>query len=234
MTRAKKALYCIAPGGRNVKHAGKWLEKTFPGTGDRRELGKAKWFNAYPLIDIQPAAASKPTPSLSPQVSGHSPRASSTPSRRNPRRLDAIITNREARELGTEVHRLLAAIEWFDGQPPEIPGDNPAAETVRHFLTTPEACKIFTRPTGEFLLWRERSYDVEIDSEIHTGTFDRVLTTLTDGHPAQAHIIDFKTDQTGTDLQKKYRDQLEFYRQAAAKLLGLDVRQVSATTISVP
>ncbi|MEX1010006.1 MAG: UvrD-helicase domain-containing protein [Chthoniobacterales bacterium] len=231
MTRAKKALYCIAPGGRNVKHPGKWLENTFPGTGDRRELGNAKWFNDFPLIDIQPPTPSKPTPSLSPQVSSLSPAFPLSPSRRNSRRLDSIITNREARELGTEVHQLLAAIEWFDGQPPEIPGDNPAAEMVVHFLTTPEAPKIFTRPAGEFLLWRERTYDVEINGEIHTGTFDRVLITLKDGQPTQAHISDFKTDHSGIDLSKKYHDQLESYRQAAAKLLGLQLDQVTALPV---
>ena len=234
MTRANKALYCIAPGGRNVKHAGKWLENTFPGTGNHRELGNPKWFNAYPLIDPQPPAASKPTPSLSPQVSGFSPRASSTPSRRNPRRLDSIITNREARGLGTEVHHLLAQIEWLGNKPPEIPEDSPATETVRHFLATSDANKVFTRPAGEFILWRERTYDVAIEGEIHTGTFDRVLITLLNGRPVSARIYDFKTDQSGTDLRKKYHDQLESYRTAAAKLLNLQIDQVTARPVPVP
>ena len=235
MTRAKKALYCVTAAGRNVKHAGKWLENTFPGDTDHREVGNPKWFNEYPKTE--PPVSVLPSPSntlsLSPQVSGISPRSSSSPSRRKPRRLDSIITNREARELGTEVHRLLAAIEWFDGLPPEIPDNTSAAETVRHFLTTSNAMKVFTRPAGEFLLWRERTYDVAIDGEIHTGTFDRVLITLKNGQPVAAQIYDFKTDQTGTDLQKKYHDQLEAYRTAAAKLLGLPLENVTATAMSV-
>jgi ATP-dependent helicase/nuclease subunit A len=239
MTRAKKALYCVTAAGRNVKHAGKWLENTFPGDTDRREAGDAKWFTEYQKTKapsrgfarqalVKHGPTETPTP-LTLQVSGLRP----PPSHRPSRRLDSIITNREARAIGTDVHRLLAAIEWFDGPPPEIPGNTPAAETVRHFLSTPEAHKIFTRPAGECLLWRERTYDVEINGEIHTGTFDRVLITLKDGHPTKAHISDFKTDRAGVDLSKKYHDQLEFYRQAAAKLLGLQLDQVTALPVSL-
>jgi ATP-dependent exoDNAse (exonuclease V) beta subunit len=233
MTRAKKALYCVTAAGRNVKHAGKWLENTFPGTTDHREVGNPKWFNEYPVVDIQPPPAFEATLSLSPQVSGFSPRASSTPSRRKPRSLESIIINREAREFGTEVHRLLAAIEWFDGAPPEISGDTAAADAVRRFLATPDATKVFTRPAGEFLLWRERTYDVEIDGEIQTGTFDRVIVRLKDGQPVEAKIYDFKADQAGTDLQKKYQDQLQSYRTAAAKLLSLSAEGITTTAIPV-
>jgi ATP-dependent exoDNAse (exonuclease V) beta subunit len=60
-----------------------------------------------------------------------------------------------------------------------------------------------------------------------------VLITLNNGQPVAAQIYDFKTDQTGTDLQKKYHDQLEAYRTAAAKLLGLPLENVTATAISV-
>jgi ATP-dependent exoDNAse (exonuclease V) beta subunit len=104
---------------------------------------------------------------------------------------------------------------------------------VRHFLATSDANKVFTRPAGEFILWRERTYAVEIDGEIHTGTFDRVLITLNNGEPVKAQIYDFKTDQAGTDLQKKYHDQLESYRSAAAKLLNLQLDQVTARAVPV-
>jgi hypothetical protein len=39
MTRAKKALYCLAEDGRNAKNAGNWLEQAFPpGDGQRRDI----------------------------------------------------------------------------------------------------------------------------------------------------------------------------------------------------
>jgi ATP-dependent exoDNAse (exonuclease V) beta subunit len=235
MTRAKKALYCVTAAGRNVKHAGKWLENTFPGETDHREVGNPKWFNEHPPVDIQPPAAFEAILSPSPQVSGFSPRASSAPSRRKPRKLESIITNREGREFGSAVHRLLAAIDWFDAaSPPEIPGDDFAAQTVRHFLATPDAIKVFTRPAAEFVLWRERTYDVEIGGEIETGTFDRVFVTLKKGQPVEARIYDFKTERADAGLDAKYHDQLESYRTAAAKLLGLDLSQVSASAIAVP
>jgi ATP-dependent exoDNAse (exonuclease V) beta subunit len=196
---------------------------------DRREAGDAKWFNKHKKTEAPKHGLTETPIPLTLQVSGLRP----PPSHRPSRRLDSIITNREARAIGTDVHRLLAAIEWFDGLPPETPEDSPAAETVRRFLATPEGRLIFTRPAGEFILWRERTYDVEIEGETHTGTFDRVLITLNNGHPVEAQIYDFKTDQTGTDLQKKYHDQLESYRTAAAKLLGLRLDQVTAHLVPV-
>jgi ATP-dependent helicase/nuclease subunit A len=232
MTRAKKALYCVTAAGRNVKHAGKWLENTFPGDGDHREVGNPKWFNEYPKTEPMDSDLRSPLTPHSPLVTRHT--SSTSPSRRKPRKLESIIINREGRAFGSEVHRLLAAIEWFDAAlPPEIPGDDSAAETVNRFLATSDAAKVFTRPAGQFLLWRERTYDVEIDGEIQTGTFDRILITLNNGQPVEAKIYDFKTDQGVTDLQKKYHDQLDAYRAAAAKLLGLPLENVSATAISV-
>ena len=74
---------------------------------------------------------------------------------------------------------------------------------------------------------------MEINGEIHTGTFDRLLITLYNGQPVAAQIYDFKTEQTGADLQKKHHDQLESYRTAAAKLLSLSPESITATAIPV-
>jgi hypothetical protein len=92
---------------------------------------------------------------------------------------------------------------------------------------------VFTRPAGEFILWRERTYDVEIDGETHTGTFDRVLITLNNGQPVEAQIYDFKTDKGHDDLQEKYKDQLDAYIKAAALLLGISPDKVKADPVAV-
>jgi len=68
----------------------------------------------------------------------------------------------------------------------------------------------------------------EIDSKTA-----RVFVKLNNGQPVAAQIYDFKNEPPDFDLSKKYQDQLESYRTAAAKLLGLDLTQVSATAISV-
>ncbi|MFM8809128.1 MAG: 3'-5' exonuclease, partial [Chthoniobacterales bacterium] len=170
MTRAKKALYCLAARGRNDKNAGNLLEKTFPGDGDLREVGNAKWFEDYALTDASgEVTLEKPTPLV---VSGSSRTAA--PSRSASQTADTILSGSEARQLGSEIHSLLASVEWIDGAVLSVPGESKAARAVRAFLSSPHAREVFVRPGKPALLWREKSFVVEIDGEIISGTFDRV------------------------------------------------------------
>ncbi len=229
MTRAKKALYCLAAKGRNDKNAGNWLERTFPGDGDRREIGDAKWF----------AAHKKTTPAGPEASGGRAPlppvpaRPSSAPSRRTAPRAEDIVGRADARRFGTDVHRLLAQIGWIDGMEPSIAGEGPAAGMVRKFVDSAEGRKIFTRPSAGTELWRERSFDVFLEGTLHSGTFDRVHIERKDGRAVSAQIYDFKTDGQGGDLNERYGEQLENYRLAAATLLGLDIEKVTAVAVGV-
>ena len=235
MTRAKKALYCLAAQGRNDKNAGNWLARTFPGDGDCREVGDAKWFDAHPLFttsDLRSPSSHLPSP-ISPLPAPLSPPAAASPSRRATRRASDIIGRAGSRRFGTEVHRLLAQLEWIDENSPANPDEGPAADTVRKFLSSAEGRQLFTRPSAPTELWRERSFDVFDNDELLTGTFDRVHIETKDGHPVSAQIYDFKTDSTGTDLQARYHDQLETYRRAAARLLDLDLQKVTAKAVVI-
>ena len=72
MTRAKKALYCLTARGRHDKNSGNWLEKNFPGDGDRREQGDPQWFNEFPISNLQtPDTLPSSSPAL--QASALSP-----------------------------------------------------------------------------------------------------------------------------------------------------------------
>lgn len=229
MTRAKKALYCLAAKGRNDKNAGGWLERTFPGDGDRREIGDGKWFAAHKKTArdrIEISRASAPLPPVP-------ARAAPAPSRRTTQRAEDIVGRAESRRIGTEVHRLLAQIDWVDDKAPAIPGEDRAAETVRKFVASAKGRKILARPPAETELWRERPFDVLLDGMLHSGTFDRVQIERKDGRAVSARIYDFKTDREAGDLQERYRDQLEIYRRAAAALLGLDFSAVSAEAVAV-
>lgn len=232
MTRAKKALYCLAAQGRNDKNAGQWLERAFPGTGHLRELGNKTWFKAHPLSDLR-SPVSEASPPLTLQVSGFSSHPSPSPSRRIPPRAADIINHAAARRHGSEVHRLLAGIAWLDQKIPALDQGHPAAEAVREFLASAEGRQLFTRPSATTDLWRERSFDVFDNGELLTGTFDRVHIETKDGRPIAAQIYDFKTDGTGAGRPGRHREQLEAYRRAAARLLGLDLEKVTATVLAV-
>jgi ATP-dependent exoDNAse (exonuclease V) beta subunit len=233
MTRAKKALYCLAAKGRNDKNAGNWLDRTFPGTGDRRESGDKNWFQTYPISDFRPLLSDSPTPcSLLPAPC--SPPAAVSPSRRSTRRAADIVGRAASRRFGTEVHRLLAEIAWLDGPTPSIFGDGPAADAVLKFISSDNGRQILTLPSAHTELWRERSFDVFDNDRLLSGIFDRVHIERKDGHPVSVHIYDFKTDGDSGDLQARYREQLDTYRRAAARLLDLDVEQIKATAVGVP
>lgn len=234
MTRAKKALYCLASSGRDNKNAGNWLEKNFPGRdGDsaRREEGEAEWFKEHAKM-VDPSATD-PEPSLLP-VGEH--RATQSPSRERTGDMGALFTDTASRRLGSEVHRILQHIEWIGKNTPEIPGDDEAVVLTRKFLESPLAREIFTQPDHAVMLWRERAFDVETEGQMTSGVFDRVHVKLdASGRPVAAQIFDYKvTNEEESNLQKNYAGQLGLYRQAAAKLLDLPMESVEARAVVVP
>lgn len=231
MTRAKKALYCLAAKGRNDKNAGNWLDRTFPGTGDHRELGDKKWFTAY-----QNTALPNNRKTETPISTLHPPLAtphSKAPSQRKPRSASDIIGRVSSRRFGAEVHRLLAGIAWLEDGTSAITGESPAADSVLAFLSSDNGRKIFKRPSANTELWREQSFDVFDNDELLSGTFDRVHVETKDGHPVSAQIYDFKTDGDNVDLQARHREQLETYRRAAARLLDIPLEKVTARAVPV-
>jgi ATP-dependent exoDNAse (exonuclease V) beta subunit len=232
MTRAKKALYCLAAKGRNDKNPGNWLDRTFPGTGDHREAGDKNWFISHPLSDLRPPVSDPGSPrSLLPAPC--SPPTAASPSHRSTRRASYIIGHAASRRFGTEVHRLLAEITWLEKGTPVIADDGPAADTVRKFVASARGREIFTQPSAPTELWRERSFDVFDDDKLLSGTFDRVHIKMNDGQPVSAHIYDFKTDSTEGDLQERHHEQLEIYRRGASKLLELPLDQVTAEAVPI-
>jgi hypothetical protein len=234
MSRAKHALYCLRAPTSDLKNPGRWLKDFFPkGDGedpDNRSLGDPKWFEAYQpqkldAVDIKGGKiqqAKRQTQDSSP--SSHE--GEDIPA-------GLILGGGAARHLGTEVHELLAQVEWL-GQEPDFTNATPeATKLVREFLASDRAT-ILKKPEGKILLWRERAFDVEVDGRPLSGIFDRVHIELgQDGQPIAAQIYDFKTDKGPVDLREKYKDQLNSYIEAAALLLGISKDKVKAEPLAV-
>lgn len=229
MTRAKKALYCLTARGRNDKNAGNWLEKNFPGDGDRREEGDPDWFSAHKKTEVSPATTDSESPPL-PSMQAHD---GASPSSRTKHSAPDIIRNAAVRSHGEEVHRLLSRIEWSGSEPPVLEGQSEAVVRVRRFLASAEGVEIFKHPAATPRLWRERAFGVLADGELLSGTFDRVHINLEKNLPVSAVIYDFKTDVDTVDLQVRYGEQLELYRCAAAKLLALHPEKITVRAVAV-
>ncbi len=234
MSRAKHALYCLRAPTSDLKNAGRWLNDFFPkGDGEdsnNRTLGDPKWFEAYQpqkleAVEIKGGKLHQ-TKSQTQDNSPSSHEGEDIPA-------GLILGGGAARHLGTEVHELLAQVEWL-GDEPDFSGATPeAAKLVREFLGS-ERAAVLKKPEGKILLWRERGFDVEINERPLSGIFDRVHIELApDGQPVTAQIYDFKTDKGPADLREKYKDQLDSYIEAAALLLGIFKDKIEAEPLAV-
>ena len=153
------------------------------------------------------------------------------------------------RNLGTLVHALFAEVAYVDRSSPSWaddvarlwwskgligasaesdPAEAKAFQMVSEVLQSPDCEEAFRPLKGNALLWREKPFDLMLDGEWVSGIFDRVmLATDGQGKVTASWIIDFKTDDVpdATALAAKvagYKPQLELYRQALARLTGLD------------
>jgi ATP-dependent helicase/nuclease subunit A len=223
------------------------------------ETGDAEWFAgrepvaaAAPLVE-----APRPEP-LGPLLRATQP----LPRRRTPSGEESFrVTGRilfgagrePGRRLGTLVHELFAEVEslaplaeletrWQarglvstdDLAGRGDPVAHEALRQVRGVLAAP-ACAAVFQPRGP--VWRERSFDLVVEGDWISGTFDRVLLERdASGALAGAWIVDFKTDDIADDsaLDEKcqgYAPQIALYRSALARLTGLPPEAVRASLL---
>lgn len=234
MTRAKHALYFLRAPTKDIKNAGRWLQDFFPLTDgqdpDNRTLGNAKWFEDYRRSDLKPTIIKGTKLKRSARNT-----QDSSPSSHEGEDIPAglILGGGAARHLGTEVHELLAQVEWLGEEPDYTGATAEGSKLVREFLASDRAA-VMKKPGEHFALWRERAFDVEVERRAVSGIFDRVHVEFgKDGKPVSAKIYDFKTDKGNADLRERYKDQLDAYVKAAALLLGISPDKVEAEPLRV-
>ena len=120
--------------------------------------------------------------------------------------------------------------------PPEV------KKTLNSCFTNPDIRTLFTKPETATVVWRERAFSYVEGDQFTNGIFDRVVIYKTqDGTISRAEIIDFKSDRIhpGNTLEQAiehHRPQLEAYRKALAKIVGIDesVIEIKLLFTSVP
>ncbi len=260
MTRAKRAMYLI---GEPVKATStshnflKLLDETLnTGEPERRRFGEVDAEVVYETED--PAWYAGIEPGKQPAVTGpelpvrefpgRPRRKRKTPSRAKARRVPAAslfsLDSRKSLDYGTRVHEIFSRIEWFDTDTTErigalreeeagIPMTAEACDEILACLREGPVREALSRPHTGAEVWRERSFEVILDDEWLTGTFDRVTVEKDkNGRPSRAAILDFKTDKidpkTPVDpAESGYADQLRAYRRVLAFMTGLEERAIS-------
>jgi ATP-dependent exoDNAse (exonuclease V) beta subunit len=141
---------------------------------------------------------------------------------------------RFARSFGTLVHALFEEIDWLDTMSEDrlasawanvpCPDDSlrkRAVDEVRGALAAPAVRESLGKPSPDATCWREKRFEILLNGEWLSGTFDRVVI-----ESDRATILDFKTDAPESEeaLEARvdgYRPQLQTYRQVLSRMTGL-------------
>ncbi len=224
-----------------------------------RVHGRTDWFARIPVLEpAEPAPAAAPPPQrLVDLLRLHQPMAKRrTPSGEESFAIKGSVLFSPGREtgrnLGTLVHALMEQVGWIDDRFNEAgllaawetkgftsDAAFPVASEQALNVIRSAACRTaFTPPSPISRLWRERPFDlVQGNGEWISGTVDRVnITCDAAGRPVAAAIIDFKTDDVPDEEALKdkldgYRPQIALYRQAVARLTGLEAKKISASLL---
>jgi ATP-dependent exoDNAse (exonuclease V) beta subunit len=266
MTRAIRALYLILPEKGNQRSEVDLLKSalaTKPSipweiagmvASSWHEAGNRDWFVGI----VDHTAAPGPTGPLHPQekLGTLLRKAGKHLQRRAPsgeesfriRGADLLSERREAaRQFGTLVHELFAAVPWLDGlNEAEIrgawnlrgldagPGFDTAAPRVLACLGHPDIRAWFELGGRRREAWCERGFDMLLDREWISGTFDRVIVERDpQGRATAATVLDFKTDAVPAPEDRisrveGYAPQMRLYMKAVCRLTGLPTEKVKA------
>jgi ATP-dependent helicase/nuclease subunit A len=210
------------------------------------ELTDRRWFDKVAVgkvlveadaVPLSPAAWASPRPHLRKR----------TPSGAEDSRISAAqllsLNGAEARNFGTLVHAMFESIEWLEPDTmaklqARWPDAVEARGQVEATLASADGAVALRRPSSTAEVWRERNFEMVIEGEWLSGTFDRVVIERhPDGRFVAAMIYDFKTDQLDregdlVDLAQKYQAQMLAYAEVLARLTGLPKSEIGLVLLS--
>ena len=243
MTRSKQSLYVLTKKLKidtSSKNFARLLMLTLSHGSDEVPFGNDKWYQAHRKVD-QKTSGELRSEILVPVV----PCTSGIPHPLSPSSLAVHETHPtikegrgsfspDAADLGTEVHEVLSRIEW-DASLVDLSGcSQKAHELLESFLKSERAKSLYTNPGEDWDLWNEKPFDLMIDGQWISGIFDRVHIRREGGKPVEACIFDYKTNRSLPEaIAEEYQGQMEQYRKAASKLLGIGMEKVSAETVPI-
>jgi len=147
-----------------------------------------------------------------------------------------------ATDLGTEIHEILAKVEYTEDIDLEslLIGSNASDEAndiVRKAWGSPSIRNALARPAGNAVLWRERRFLLRgEEGELIPGAFDRVIIFRDDeGNPDRAEIYDYKSDKSNdpAEFLNRHAEQLNIYRESLAELLGIETDAIDCTILAL-
>jgi len=244
MTRSRQALYVLTKklkSDTSAKNFARLLMLTLSPASDVVPFGNENWFKTHTIANVNNASAGR-EPVAIPECTVGTPRPLSPSSLAGKKvaKIDPPESEGahalDAADLGTEIHEVLSRIEWDLAQANLGVCSQEASRLLKIFLATPEAKEVFSKPSGsgEWDLWNEKPFDLVIEGQWISGIFDRVHIKREGGTVVAVEILDYKTNRSTPEvIEKEYSGQMEQYRKAAAKLLGISAAKVTARTVPI-
>jgi ATP-dependent exoDNAse (exonuclease V) beta subunit len=141
-----------------------------------------------------------------------------------------------AADRGTRLHEALSKIDWLADnapQPVDISKDDLDLTVASAFRAA------LSRPPSAVDLWRETSFELVVDGQWISGTFDRVVFCEEEGR-RKAEILDFKSTRRRENeseaafairMRETYASQMASYSQALAHLSKISPRDIRCTLL---
>lgn len=256
MTRAKTHLELLVRPTQKGLGAAAWAG--LGASGPEHELGHGGWLAGGTPDASQPIRHHTPTwasPAAVPSkwTRSHEPwrvalvQPSSLGAR--PGLANLLATDRTAADLGTEVHRLLEAVEWLEGVPEDPkawvrdhrPNTEEAAARIRAALAQDDLAGVLSRrriaerwPEGlELSVQRERAIAATVERDgrpvLVRGRIDRLVLGHRAGRVERCMIVDFKTGPFDQDGQS----QIGLYQRAIAAMMNIQADSVEGHLVFV-
>jgi ATP-dependent helicase/nuclease subunit A len=269
LTRAKQGLYVFVPpppkkrGSVHVHTLVTELlgDDTGSGVGHGGvlyEAGDPGWIRSHdrpqPLSDAAPASVEEHRPFPLDGLHRYRRRLPSRESVTSTPAATCFSTiARRGRLFGTAMHELFshlstldpesvdrAVLDWQAGAGVDRELADAVVHGFRRCLDSAQVREALGTPGPRTEIWQERGFEILLDEEWVSGTFDRVVVERDGaGRVCGARILDFKTDrcvelEAGNgiaDLARRHRSQLSLYRTVLSRLLDLPEASVRTQLI---
>jgi ATP-dependent helicase/nuclease subunit A len=258
MTRAKRAMYAITKpvGTSKSRNFPRVLADTLGVEAGPVRVGALVLDGAWSRGDADwhtklaaPAGPGKTERGIAPVDEATVVRAPRRPARRPSAEKTGVVgaarvfalEGAGAADFGTEVHKLLAEVEWagqrdIEKITEEWARRGAAGEEALACLRSPGLAAVWMRP-DRAEVWRERAFEVVIDGAWVTGVFDRVVIERDQtGRVLRATVFDFKTDRMADDAEvpavvARHAGQLNLYQRVVMVLAGLKAAEVAGKLV---
>jgi ATP-dependent exoDNAse (exonuclease V) beta subunit len=247
MTRSKQALYVLTKrlkADTSSKNFARLLMLTLMPGSEEVPFGEERWYESHKNSGEESPKETREE-NLEKTLTPLLPCTSGTPHPLSPSSLAASHTHptikagegshsSDAADLGTEIHEVLSRIEW-DASQVDLSGCSKEARSLLEpFLKSAPAKEIFTDPGASWEFWNEKPFDLMIEGQWISGIFDRVHIRREGGKAVEVQILDYKTNRKSPEaIAEEYQGQMDQYCIAAAKLLGTNIKNVTAQTIPI-